>query len=187
MASSPSPTETLNPNTPPPPAMDGPDSSISSIPLLSQSPTTTTTPQSEDLPIIEPDNNRKRSQPEPESDKSKHPLWKTSLCSYFRRTGGLCSHGESCRYAHGEDELRQRPDKTWDPTSERAKKLLKGENGERVEKSSSKTESNDEVLMTEAIGDESNSDPVLQKCLVNLPMKWSSDNLRTFLTDQVNQ
>ncbi|KAK1398448.1 Zinc finger CCCH domain-containing protein 24 [Heracleum sosnowskyi] len=135
------------------------------------------------LPVPEP--GEKRKQPEPDSDpiapppeKSKHPLWKTSLCSYFRRTGGECSHGETCRYAHSEEELRQRPDNTWDPTSERGKKM-KNENGEGVEVK----RGGDEVLITEAVGDDCGSNDVLEKCLVNLPMKWSSDNLRTFLTD----
>ncbi|KAK4789112.1 hypothetical protein SAY86_020431 [Trapa natans] len=63
---------------------------------------------------------RKRAEGE-EADCPPNPLWKTSLCSYFRRTGGSCSHGSTCRYAHGEEELRQRPDGSWDPTSERGK------------------------------------------------------------------
>lgn len=134
-------------------------------------------------PVPEP--GEKRKQPEPDSEpiapppeKSKHPLWKTSLCSYYRRTGGECSHGETCRYAHSEEELRQRPDNTWDPTSERGKKM-KVENGEGVEVK----RGGDEVLIMEAIGGDCCSDDVLEKCLVNLPMKWSSDNLRSFLTD----
>lgn len=135
-----------------------------------------------------PELGEKRKQPEPDSepiapppDKSKHPLWKTSLCSYFRRTGGECSHGETCRYAHSEEELRQRPDNTWDPTSERGKKM-KNENGEGVEVK----REGDEVLITEAVGDDCGSDDVLDKCFVNLPMRWSSDNLRSFLTDNVS-
>uniref|UniRef100_A0A0E0D9W8 C3H1-type domain-containing protein n=1 Tax=Oryza meridionalis TaxID=40149 RepID=A0A0E0D9W8_9ORYZ len=60
---------------------------------------------------------------------AQHPMWKTSLCSFFRRRAASsadgCSHGDSCRYAHSEDELRPRPDGTWDPTSDRAKKLRK--------------------------------------------------------------
>ncbi|KAK4787959.1 hypothetical protein SAY86_019278 [Trapa natans] len=63
---------------------------------------------------------RKRAEGE-EADCPPNPLWKTSLCSYFRRTGGSCSHGSTCRYAHGEEELRKRPDGSWDPTSERGK------------------------------------------------------------------
>lgn len=100
------------------------------------------------------------------------------MCSYFRRTGGECSHGETCRYAHSEEELRQRPDNTWDPTSERGKKI-KVENGDGVEVK----RGGDEVLITEAVGGDVCSDDVLDKCLVNLPMRWSSDNLRRFLTD----
>ncbi|KAL4389106.1 hypothetical protein HN51_009966 [Arachis hypogaea] len=120
-------------------------------------------------------------------DRSLHPLWKTSLCSYFRRHGNSCSHGTACRFAHGEEELRIRPDNTWDPTSERAKKALKSENGERCGVS-------EEVMMTEAVvddddgGDEENggsggSNHALSKCLVHLPRKWCSDNLRSFLND----
>ncbi|KAF1001398.1 hypothetical protein AG4045_006409 [Apium graveolens] len=182
--------------------MNGHDS-ISDHPLISPlspppepRPETLPEPQPETVPELEsiqplattadpvPEPGEKRKQPEPDSEpiapppeKSKHPLWKTSLCSYYRRTGGECSHGETCRYAHSEEELRQRPDNTWDPTSERGKKM-KNENGESVEVK----RGGDEVLNTETIG-ECCSDDVLQKCFVNLPMRWSSDNLRSFLTD----
>lgn len=116
-----------------------------------------------------------------EKTTSIHPLSKTSLCSYFRRTGGECSHGETCRYAHGEEELRPRPDNTWDPTSERAKKLkLENEDRDKAD------ERDDEVMMTETISEDGCSESALDKCLVNLPMKWSSDNLRNFLNEQVN-
>lgn len=53
-------------------------------------------------------------------DKQGSGIAKTSLCSYFRSKG--CKHGESCKFAHGESELQQRPDGSWDPTSERCKK-----------------------------------------------------------------
>lgn len=58
---------------------------------------------------------------------------------------------------------------------------MKIENGESVEVK----RGGDEVLITEAVGD-CCSDDVLQKCFVNLPMRWSSDNLRSFLTDNVS-
>ncbi|KAL0369671.1 UNVERIFIED_CONTAM: Zinc finger CCCH domain-containing protein 24 [Sesamum angustifolium] len=109
---------------------------------------------------------RKREpEPEPEPDPEtsshpapppQHPLWKTSLCSYFRRTGDSCSHGESCRYAHGEAELRPRPDNTWDPTSERAKKMARTEEKEKEEAAE-----DGGVMMTDALdveGEESSSD-----------------------------
>ncbi|KAF4392338.1 hypothetical protein G4B88_005297 [Cannabis sativa] len=67
------------------------------------------------------EDDQKDQEPNP-TNPSATPLWKTSLCSFFRRQSGSCSHGSTCRYAHGEEELRQRPDNTWDPTSERAKK-----------------------------------------------------------------
>ncbi|KAA8544035.1 hypothetical protein F0562_021788 [Nyssa sinensis] len=134
---------------------------------------------------IESREKRKRvDPPEPsesaEPKSSLHPLWKTSLCSYFRRSDGSCSHGEGCRYAHGEEELRPRPDNSWDPTSERAKKLLKSEDGDKSEGSNSR---DDDVLMTDALADDS-SDSALAKCLVNLPMRWNADNLRSFLAEQ---
>ncbi|KAM0932208.1 putative tRNA (uracil(54)-C(5))-methyltransferase transcription factor C3H family [Dioscorea sansibarensis] len=90
------------------------------------------------------------------------PLWKTSLCSYFRRAAGSCSHGNACRYAHGEEELRPRPDNSWDPTSELAKKLLKTEAAEEEE-------------------EEDVDFSTMEKCLVGLPRKWTSDSLKSFL------
>ncbi|XP_061358766.1 zinc finger CCCH domain-containing protein 24 isoform X2 [Gastrolobium bilobum] len=116
-----------------------------------------------------------------DADRSLHPLWKTSLCSYFRRNDDSCSHGGACRYAHSEEELRRRPDNTWDPTSERAKKALKSEAGEKCDNSEG-------VMMTEAVVDDdvdgSGSSHALSKCLVHLPRKWSSENLRKFLTEE---
>ncbi|KAI9076173.1 hypothetical protein K1719_041871 [Acacia pycnantha] len=117
------------------------------------------------------------------SDPSLSPLWKTSLCSYFRRHDGSCSHGSECRYAHGEEELRPRPDNTWDPTSERAKKAMKSVTGEKCAVSMG-------VMMTEAVVDDADgednddSNPALSKCLVHLPRKWLSDNLRGFLSQE---
>ncbi|OMO67500.1 hypothetical protein CCACVL1_20491 [Corchorus capsularis] len=134
---------------------------------------------------------RKRDDQDPTQESTLHPLWKTSLCSYFRRNDGSCSHGSNCRYAHGEEELRPRPDNTWDPTSERAKKAMKGENGEKLAAKEEEEEEEKEVMMTEMVmdgedgdGSEEGGDPQLSKCLVNLPRKWHSDNLRKFLNDQ---
>ncbi|KAK9168852.1 hypothetical protein Syun_000992 [Stephania yunnanensis] len=142
----------------------------------------------EDVDTRDPVDKRKREDVEEEEangDGEKgdglHPMWKTSLCSYFRRESGSCSHGDMCRYAHGEAELRPRPDNTWDPTSERAKKLLKLESGEKVEALDAK----EEVLVTDAFGD--SSDSYLRKCVTNLPRKWHSDNLRKFLNEQARQ
>lgn len=86
---------------------------------------------------------------------------KTSLCSYFRKKG--CNHGENCKFAHGERELQMRPDGTWDPTSERCKKEEKEEN-------------------EDAEGDESR----YRKCLVNVPMSWSQQKLKSFLDQNVS-
>ncbi|TKW02898.1 hypothetical protein SEVIR_7G032500v4 [Setaria viridis] len=101
----------------------------------------------------------------------RHPMWKTSLCSYFRRRGAGaegCSHGESCRYAHTEEELRPRPDGTWDPTSDRAKKL-------RKVAAEAQEETEEEVTVDEQS---------LDKCLVGLPRGWTADRLKGFLQDQ---
>ncbi|KAL5130247.1 Zinc finger CCCH domain-containing protein 24 [Glycine soja] len=123
----------------------------------------------------------KRKRDDDVEDRSLHPLWKTSLCSYFRSHNGSCSHGGACRYAHGEEELRPRPDNTWDPTSERAKKALKTESDEKRAVS-------EEVMMTEAVVDDGDdgcgANHALNICLVHLPRKWSSENLRTFLGEQ---
>lgn len=118
--------------------------------------------------------------PSPSASPSLHPLHKTSLCSYFRKVG-TCCHGSTCRYAHGEEELRIRPDNTWDPTSERAKKARKLEDGDKCE---AKEDVAEEVMMTEALVDgDGDQDVELRKCLVHLPRKWYSDNLKKFLAD----
>ncbi|EPS59765.1 hypothetical protein M569_15040 [Genlisea aurea] len=110
----------------------------------------------------------------------RHPLWKTSLCSYFRGSGGLCSHGDSCRFAHGEEELRPRPDNTWDPASERAKKMAKME----VEEKEETDGGGGGIMMTEKFEEGESLVAGLSKCLVNLPMKWTSDHLRNFLKEK---
>nr|KYP68521.1 Zinc finger CCCH domain-containing protein 24 [Cajanus cajan] len=106
-----------------------------------------------------------------DDERSLHPLWKTSLCSYFRSHNASCSHGGACRYAHGEEELRPRPDNTWDPTSKRAKKALEAEADEKRAVS-------EDVMMTEAVvdgGDDddgSGSNRALSKCL-GVPFKFA--------------
>lgn len=124
-------------------------------------------------------------EPEQTAPQQQHPLWKTSLCSYFRSSNGSCNHGDTCRYAHGEVELRSRPDNTWDPTSERAKKMAKKEPD-----NANLMEAEGGVMMTDAVatvpeGEEACSSG-LSKCLVNLPMKWGADKLRNFLNEQVH-
>ncbi|CAD6261479.1 unnamed protein product [Miscanthus lutarioriparius] len=107
---------------------------------------------------------------------ARHPMWKTSLCSFFRRRGGAgagaegCSHGESCRYAHTEEELRPRPDGTWDPTSDHAKKLLKVA-------AEAQEEAEEEVTVDEQS---------LDKCLVGLSRGWTADRLKSFLQEQAS-
>ncbi|KAM1277200.1 hypothetical protein ACFX13_030335 [Malus domestica] len=114
------------------------------------------------------------------------PLWKTSLCSFFRREAKTCGHGSECRYAHGEAELRPRPDNTWDPTSERAKK-------QKLEEEIEECMALDNVMMTEAVDDDGDGgsdagglDPELSKCLVHLPRNWKSEKLKEFLSEKAS-
>lgn len=115
------------------------------------------------------------------SNSSSSPLWKTSLCSYYRRPhpsdGAGCSHGATCRYAHGEAELRPRPDKTWDPTSNKAKEMEKAKANEKQKEE--EIEDEEQYLAL----DESS----LDKCLVGLPRKWANDALNKFLHEKVCQ
>ena len=67
---------------------------------------------------------------------------------------------------------------------------MKGENGEKL---AAKEEEENEVMMTEVVmdgedgeGGEDCGDSQLSKCLVHLPRKWHSNNLRKFLSDQVS-
>lgn len=111
----------------------------------------------------------------------RHPMSKTSLCSFFRRRGGGpdgCNHGEACRYAHTEEELRPRPDGTWDPTSDRAKKLrrVSEEDGEAMD------EKRERWGEEEVTFDESS----LDKCLVGLSRHWLTDRLKSFLDEQAS-
>lgn len=93
---------------------------------------------------------------EKDLDKQGSGIAKTSLCSYFRSKG--CKHGESCKFAHGESELQQRPDGSWDPTSERCKKPVEKKEDEDGESR-------------------------YRKCLVNVPMNWSQQKLKSFLDE----
>ncbi|XP_010032006.1 zinc finger CCCH domain-containing protein 24 [Eucalyptus grandis] len=115
-----------------------------------------------------------------------HPLWKTSLCSYFRRDSASCSHGAACRYAHTEEELRLRPDGTWDPTSERAKKARRAADEDERQRRGGDDDDDapEDVLMTEMMTDDDGGDGKLSKCIVHLPRKWTSDNLKKFLDEQ---
>lgn len=148
----------------------------------------TSTSTSSDQPsddVVAGDKRKREDLESGDADPSLNPLWKTSLCSFFRRQGGSCSHGSACRYAHGEEELRPRPDNTWDPTSERAKKAKKADTGEKCNVPM-------DVMMTEVVVDDADaedddgSNHTLSKCLVHLPRKWGSDNLRNFLNEEAS-
>lgn len=182
------PTGTLNL----PPPTNGHDSTNHNEPLRNaddEQIQSSSIPQSADDVINTPGEKRKRedeateADPSPSPSPSLHPLHKTSLCSYFRKVG-TCCHGSTCRYAHGEEELRIRPDNTWDPTSDRAKKARILEDGDKCE---AKEDVAEEVMMTEALADgDGDQDFELSKCLVHLPRKWHSDNLKKFLADHVS-
>ncbi|KAL8151036.1 hypothetical protein V2J09_020844 [Rumex salicifolius] len=129
---------------------------------------------------------RKRDDEEGEVDKSsaQHPFYKTSLCAFYRRQQkGECSHGETCRFAHSESELRPKPDGSWDPTSERGKKKMKLEREEKeaAEEEDELREADNAFMMPEALGEK---DPKLSRCLIHLPRNWISDRLKEFLTEQ---
>lgn len=100
--------------------------------------------------------------PRPKDVAETNAIAKTSLCSYFRKRG--CNHGENCKFAHGESELQMRPDGTWDPTSERCKKAVEKDEGE----------------------DGNGEDSKYRKCLVNVPMNWSQQKLKSFLDEKVS-
>ncbi|XP_062171985.1 zinc finger CCCH domain-containing protein 24 isoform X2 [Alnus glutinosa] len=176
----PSPTQTLNSQPSTPLQMDGDDSTTQPLRPSQQEPSSPQPTSADDA--VSCGEKRKR------EDSSLHPLWKTSLCSYFRRNSKSCSHGSTCRYAHCEEELRPRPDNTWDPTSERAKKALRSEESEKRA-----GPEEEDIMMTEVVDDDNDGDddngggcldPGLSKCLVHLPRKWNSENLRNFLSEQ---
>lgn len=177
----PTPTETLNPAIPDPPQpsipgpVNGHDSTNEPLADLDLRPSDP--PSTDDTTLGE----KRKREDDPAADQSTHPLWKTSLCSFFRRHSGSCSHGSGCRYAHSEEELRLRPDNTWDPTSERAKKAMKlSEDGDKSEVSG-------EVMMTEVmVGEEDGSEAGLSKCLVHIPRNWKLEQLSSFLSDQAS-
>ncbi|XP_034221994.1 zinc finger CCCH domain-containing protein 24 isoform X2 [Prunus dulcis] len=170
-------TQLLNPHSP----LNGHDSTDQPQPPPPQD------PENQPKDDAVPGDKRKREENDDDDPKPSvvPPLWKTSLCSYFRRESASCSHGSGCRYAHGEAELRPRPDNTWDPTSERAKKQkLEEEDGDQCA-------APDNVMMTEAVDDDDDGDgdvggldPELSKCLVHLPRNWKSEKLKDFLSEK---
>lgn len=102
-----------------------------------------------------------------EGEQKKDVFFKTSLCSYFRKSGS-CRHAFQCRYAHGEDELRPRPDGTWDPTS------VQGRTTEKLES----TEEEEEL-------EEEEGGNSVNKCIRDLPLRWTSEDLSKLLADKV--
>ncbi|XP_048323959.1 zinc finger CCCH domain-containing protein 24 [Ziziphus jujuba] len=175
--------ETLNPSIPDPPQPSIPHP-VNGHDSTNEPPPNPTNQQPSVPPSMDDTNSGEKRKREDDSaaDRSTHPLWKTSLCSYFRRDSGSCSHGSECRYAHGEEELRMRPDNTWDPTSERAKKAMKISDEDGGKKCGVSVD----VMMTEAVVDEEGGGPHsgLGKCLVHVPRSWKSDKLIEFLTEQ---
>ncbi|XP_021745950.1 zinc finger CCCH domain-containing protein 24-like [Chenopodium quinoa] len=168
-------TDTLNPSTTP-----------TTVAETTQQPTSGNPPPKSPESSVK----RKREEEDVESESddlkkpkpaSLHPLHKTSLCSYFRSNSGSCSHGEECRFAHNEEELRPRPDGSWDPTSLRVKRK-ESEEKRDAEDDEGDVEEERSAMMTEVLGD--SGDPQLSKCLIHLPRKWTSDQLKTYLDEQ---
>lgn len=84
-----------------------------------------------------------------------------------------------------------RPDNTWDPTSERAKKVMRSEKSEKREAPEADTMITDVLVDDdddEGDGGDNNGggclDPGLSKCLVHLPRNWNSEKLTNFLREQ---
>lgn len=98
--------------------------------------------------------------------KEENAFFKTSLCSYFRK--GSCKQ-EVCRYAHGEEELRIRPDGTWDPTSQKAKEI-QAKLKEKAKKCPSGY-----TLPKER----------LKLCVTGFPLRWKVDNVEESLKAMV--
>eukprot|EP00850_Spirogloea_muscicola_P022186 SM000281S10754 [mRNA] locus=s281:108583:112559:- [translate_table: standard] len=98
-------------------------------------------------------------------------LAKTTLCSYHRR--GACRHGDACRYAHGEAELRPRPDGSWDPTSAKA----------AAGSGSGGAECGTPGPPPEAAGAaaEAASEGSAQLCIKDLPSAWKTADLASLL------
>jgi len=109
------------------------------------------------------------------------PFWKTSLCSYFRRRSQDCRHGDNCRYAHSEQELRARPDNSWDPTSERAKKLLRQPEKAPEEEPELCPSENSDGSPEKGEG----GSDLFNKWIINLPKHWGVVNLKKLLGDLV--
>lgn len=107
------------------------------------------------------------------------PFWKTSLCSYFRRRSQDCRHGDNCRYAHSEQELRPRPDDSWDPTSERAKKLLRKPEKTPEEKPELCSSENSDGSPEKG----ERGSGLFNKWIINLPEHWGVVDFKKLLGD----
>lgn len=120
-----------------------------------------------------------------EEQKKTDNHFKTSLCSYFRKLGS-CRHGLQCRYAHGDDELRPRPDGTWDPTSIKGRPTHNSKSqlpAKRKEEEEDEEEEGDEGGGEVGEGGESGI-PSLRQCIQDLPLRWSSEDLKKLLADK---
>ncbi|BBN09995.1 tRNA (uracil-5-)-methyltransferase [Marchantia polymorpha subsp. ruderalis] len=104
------------------------------------------------------------------------PRMKTSLCSYFRK--GNCRHGDLCRYAHGEAELKPRPDGSWDPTSDFAKSLARD-----ALPVPAAVKLVAPISVAEEAAEDDSSEITIKKCITPVQPRWSNDDLKKFLTD----
>ncbi|KAH7430889.1 hypothetical protein KP509_08G019000 [Ceratopteris richardii] len=134
---------------------------------------------------------------EAQQTRNEDPLFKTSLCSFFRKLGN-CRHALQCKYAHGEEELRRRPDGSWDPTSLRGRPVhgqgsehpakIKQSKQEDTEKDDEENEGEDEEELEEAQENGSygggNHQSSLCKCIRELPLRWTSEELNKLLAEK---
>ncbi|CAI5504308.1 unnamed protein product [Closterium sp. Naga37s-1] len=123
-------------------------------------------------------------------------MWKTTLCSFFRKHGE-CKHGARCKFAHGEAELRARPDGSFDPTSARggAKRSEAGE-GDQSNKGRNRGRKRGgggswgrEAEEAEGGGDEGKEGGAggegewSRLCVQNLPKWWNVKHFREILNE----
>ncbi|CAI5499284.1 unnamed protein product [Closterium sp. Naga37s-1] len=123
-------------------------------------------------------------------------MWKTTMCSFFRKHGE-CKHSARCKFAHGEAELRARPDGSFDPTSARggAKRSEAGE-GDQSNKGRNRGRKRGgggswgrEAEEAEGGGDEGKEGGAggegewSRLCVQNLPKWWNVKHFREMLNE----
>lgn len=96
--------------------------------------------------------------PQLESQNTK--MANTKPCFFFMKKN-WCKYGDKCKYSHGETELNPSPDGS----------------SKRSSKDGTEQDDDSHLELDDNAGD-------LCKCIVDLPLKWSSEDLKQLLTDQ---